>query len=137
MGSSYGGPERRQHIREKAHFMIRYRIVHPPEVVMELGQGEFEGVMLDISEGGMALVMTDSVPKGTQVKLKWTLIDPHASAEDRIRDFEVAGEVRHCVRLREDEVRLGIAFVGIEEGDRKAIAQFIEHNPPRSGGGAS
>jgi c-di-GMP-binding flagellar brake protein YcgR len=135
MSVGYTNPERRKFRREKAHFTILYRITQPPEVIMDVGMRELEGVMLDISAGGMALVMTSDVPQGTRIVLRWTLVDPHAQSDDRIRDFQVEGEVRNSVRVRKDEIRLGIAFVGVGEGDRRAIEQFIEHNPRRSRGG--
>jgi c-di-GMP-binding flagellar brake protein YcgR len=131
MSVSYAGPERRKFKREKAHFTINYRIAQPPEVIMDVGKREIEAVMLDISEGGMALITTCEVPKGTRMNLRWTLIDPRAQTDDRIRDFRVEAEVRHCVRVREDEFRLGLSFIGFGEGDRRAVGQFIEHNPRR------
>ena len=125
---NYDGPERRRHHRQRAHFITNYRITQPPEVIMNIGQDSFEAVMLDLSEGGMAIVTRHNIPEKTTMSLEWTLINPHAVEDDRIRKFEVIGEVRDCDQLEEDEFRLGITFVGIGDGDQKAIAEFIRAN---------
>ncbi|MCG8431943.1 MAG: PilZ domain-containing protein [Candidatus Omnitrophica bacterium] len=124
----YRGPERRRFQREKAHFLINFAITQPPEVIMRVGQKSVEAVMLDLSEGGLALVGVHEVSPGAKVEMKWTLINPHAVAEDRIRDFILSGEVRDCTMLKDHEYRLGITFLDAGGGDRKAIREFVAAN---------
>ena len=124
----YGGPERRQFERRRAHFITNYKIIQPPEVVMNIGSKAIEAVMLDLSVGGMALVTKHNIPVGTSMRIDWTLINPYAETDDRIRKFEVQAEVRHNEKIEEDEYRLGITFVNVGKGDQKAIEHFVKSN---------
>lgn len=124
----YDGPERRKYERKRAHFITSYKITQPPEVIMNMGKRNIESVMLDLSEGGMALITKYVVPVETVLRLEWTLINPYAENDDRIRRFVLDGQVRTCAKLEEDEYRLGVTFLDLQEGDRKAIAGFIAYN---------
>lgn len=126
--TNYDGPERRQFERKRAHFITSYKIMQPPEVVMHMGTRHIDSVMLDLSEGGLALITKYIVPVDTMMRMEWTLINPHATHADRVRKFVIDGRVRTCLKIGEDEYRLGIIFLDVGEGDREAISEFVKEN---------
>ena len=126
MPDHYDGAERRKFKRLKANFIVIYRVDKPLEVVMVVGTREITALMLDMSEGGMAILTGYNIPMQTIIYLKFTLINPYVFTDDRIRTMEITGEVRYNARLENNEYRLGIYFMRISDEDKAAIVSFVK-----------
>ena len=125
---SYGGLERRKYTRKRGYCLLNYKITQPPEVIMVVGRREVEAVMLDLSEGGLSLATRYDIAVGARVYVRWTLVNPYTSIDNRLRQIEVSAEVVNNAEMAEDEYRLGITFLDLLPGDRLAILDFIKNN---------
>ncbi|MBU1125304.1 MAG: PilZ domain-containing protein [Candidatus Omnitrophica bacterium] len=123
--NKYEGQERRKFKRLRVDFVVNFNVHKPIEVVMKIGNKEIDAVMTDLSEGGMALIADYDIPTSTILSMRFTLFNPLALEDDRVRKLEVIGEVRYNALLQKEEHRLGILFTHIHESDRKAIASFV------------
>ncbi|MBN2120554.1 MAG: PilZ domain-containing protein [Candidatus Omnitrophica bacterium] len=121
----YKGPERRESERLEVHFILVYEVHKPLEVRMFIGKREVDALMLDLSEGGMAILTNYDIPIETFLSIKFTLINPNEIDDKRVTLIEIMGQVRYNVLSDKDEYRLGICFTNIDEQSKKAIAGFI------------
>jgi len=126
MNEQYKGQERRQFKRSRVNFIITYRVNRPPEVIMVVGHKEIHAIMLDLSEAGLAILTRYNLPVSAILLMKFTLINPHAFGDSRIRRMEILGEVRNNSLIQEKERRIGILFIQIDKEDKQAIANFVK-----------
>ncbi len=121
--------ERRQFQRLNVNFIVTLQVHNPPEVRMSVGGLDVDALMLDISEGGMAITTDYEIPSGTLLYIYFTLINPHKTEDDRVTKMEISGEIRSCVPSgNHKQHRLGISFSQIKEYDKRAIAEFVRLN---------
>jgi len=127
MNNEFAGSEKRRSKRLKAHFTLIYQVNKPPTVVMNIGYGrEIEALMLDLSEGGMAIITNYDIPKDSVLLIKFTLINRALEGDNRIIKMDMTGVVCYNSLSENEEHRLGIHFTQISEKDRKAIMDFIK-----------
>jgi c-di-GMP-binding flagellar brake protein YcgR len=127
MNNGYSGSEKRKSRRLKASFTLIYEVNKPATVVMNVGYGkEIDGLMLDLSEGGMAILTNYDIPKTTVLSIKFTLINRALQGDNRIIKMNICGIVCDNVLSKNEEHRLGIQFSGISEKDRLAIMDFTK-----------
>ena len=126
MLDDYKGRERRKFKRVRVNFTAIFRIDKPIYVRMMAGNHEVDGVLLDLSEGGLCILTTFDIPASTILLIKFVLIDAHSFADNRIAKMDVVGEVRYNILFGKQEHRLGIYFTQISDKDRKTIADFVE-----------
>ncbi|MCX5701862.1 MAG: PilZ domain-containing protein [Candidatus Omnitrophica bacterium] len=121
------GIERRKFKRLRVNFTVVYQVDRPLVARMTLGwRKEVEALMLDLSEGGMAIVTNYNIPPETILSLKFTLINLTLSSEKRIRIMRMTAQVRYNIPTGKKEHRLGVCFLEIEEEDRLAIVDFVK-----------
>jgi len=118
---------RRRHERLKVEFTLNYRVDTPLEVRMSIGwDSEVDAVMVDLSEGGMAILTNCDIPVGSVLSINFTLINLTATEdEERIKTLAITGEVRSNFMVDKTERRLGIKFVQINQKEKEAIADFV------------
>jgi c-di-GMP-binding flagellar brake protein YcgR len=126
--------ERRRGDRVRADFTLTYSIRRPSLLNIAIGEKQLEGVMLDLSENGMAIQTAKNVPVKKKVRMHFTLVNPVAtSMDDRIKEMQISGEVKYNRILEPGKYRLGICFVKITKKDKDIIADYvstvIKHNP--------
>jgi c-di-GMP-binding flagellar brake protein YcgR len=126
MQDDYKGIERRKFKRVKVNFTAIYRIDKPIYVRMMAGNREVDGVLLDLSEGGLCILTALDIPASTILLIKFVLIDAHNFGEKRIAKMDIVGEVRYNILFGKYEHRLGIYFTQISDKDRKTIEDFVE-----------
>ena len=117
--------ERRKHRRLSVNFIVIYRVHQPFEVVMVVGNREISAMMVDLSEGGMALVTEYDIPAETRLLLHFTLINPYGVTADRAKTMEIDGSVRYNIALGKHEHRLGVCFQDVPSDDAQSIASFV------------
>jgi len=126
MDNKYSGPDRRKFRRVKANFIVIYKINHPLEMRMMLGDNEVHAVMFNLSENGVALLTNYNIPSSTLLSMKFILINDNAISDaERIKQIKVNGEVRYSMRSERGECRLGIRFTDTSEADQRTIANFV------------
>lgn len=127
MTEPFSDRDRRRHERLKVEFTLNYRVDTPLEVRMSIGwDSEVDALMVDLSEGGMAILTSCDIPVGSVLSINFTLINLTAiEDEERIKTLSIAGEVRSNFRVDQADRRLGIKFVQINQKDKAAIAEFV------------
>ncbi|MCK5305735.1 MAG: PilZ domain-containing protein [Candidatus Omnitrophica bacterium] len=126
MKQDYSGPERRENKRVDVSFIIAYRVNKAPTIFMLVGGKEVYALMMDLSEGGMALLTEYEIPVGTELSIKFTLINFEVEKEHRTRVMKITGKVKYCGPSEKEENRLGISFTQIKKEDKAAIANFVK-----------
>jgi len=142
MTEAPSGRERRKFERLRVDFILNYRVDTPLEVRMSIGwDSEVDALMVDLSEGGMAILTSCDIPVSSVLSINFTMINLTAvSDENRIKTLSIAGEVRSNFAVDKTDRRLGIRFVQISQKDKEAIADFVRmtltHNaePPAQPG---
>jgi c-di-GMP-binding flagellar brake protein YcgR len=130
MNNQYPGREKRSSKRLKAKFSLFYQVNKPPTVVMNIGYGrEIEALMLDLSEGGMAILTNYNIPNSTVLSIKFILINRALHGDNRLIKLSMAGIVCYNSLSENEEHQLGIRFTQISEKDKKAIGDFIKLSP--------
>lgn len=121
--------ERRIYKRLNVNFIVTFQVNKPPEVRMSVGGLDVDALMLDLSEGGMAITTDYEIPSGTELYIYFTLINPNRKEDDRVTKMELLGEVRSCTGIDNNKQRrLGICFSQVKDGDKLAIGDFIRLN---------
>ncbi|MBI5873626.1 MAG: PilZ domain-containing protein [Candidatus Omnitrophica bacterium] len=121
--------ERRKFKRLNVNFIVTFQVNRPPEIRMSIGGMDIDALMMDLSEGGMAITTDYEIPSGTLLYIYFTLINPFRNEDDRVTKMELLGEVRSCSILdNHKQRRLGICFTQMKEDDKKAVADFVKLN---------
>ena len=127
MVDEFPGIERRKFKRLRVNFTVIYQVDKHLVARMMLGwRKEVEALMIDLSEGGMAILTNYNIPVSTILIIKFTLINLTVSSDKRIRVMRMMGQVRYNMPSEKKEHRLGICFIEIDEEDRKTIADFVK-----------
>lgn len=132
MVPTYTDLERRKFKRLAVNFIVIYRVHQPFEVIMIVGNKEINAMMVDLGEGGMALVTEYDVPPDTRLLLRFTLINPYGVTTDRVATMELDGEVRYNVALAKSEHRLGVCFHDVPLKDQRSLASFVRLSHQRA-----
>ena len=126
MDNTPKGEDRRKFKRLKINFIVYYQVNKPLEIRMKVGSNEVNALMLDLSEGGMAIVTNYDIPISTTLQVKFTLIDKYSHSDTRSRSMDITGEICNNVLYKQKERRIGISFTDIDSGDREAIVSFVK-----------
>lgn len=111
------GKERRQHVRFEKSLTVDYTVEKKPHL-------KTSGATVDISEGGMKLIVNEKLPKGAVLDFKIALSNPGDTAE-------VEGEVVWSEDAGADDAsgkRLfysGIKFSAIKQPAGKNLIDYI------------
>ncbi len=125
MNEDYSGVERRKYKRIPVNFIVKYCIRKPMDAIMLIGNMEIKAVMIDLSEGGMAIITDYGIPLGTELALKFTLVDIYTSdQEDNNKIIETLGRVTYCTPIDKTN-RIGISFTEISKQHVSTITDFV------------
>ena len=96
--------DKRKFKRAKINFIITYRIHKPLETRVKFGGEEFHALLLDLSEGGIAISAKQNIPVSTVLLVKLILVDYSTSDKgDRFKERDVIGEVRNNIPEGKDK----------------------------------
>lgn len=110
MDNTYIDNERRSHKRLRMNCTIIYRANEPVSARFIMKGKDVEAQMLDISQGGMAMVTDYDIPVSTVLSMRFTVLKVDKEIVNFSGPVEVVGEVRSNVPAEKDEHRLGIWF---------------------------
>lgn len=114
-------------------FTLIYQVEKPLALRVQLGfTDEIDALMLNLSDLGMAIITKYDLAAGTQLYIKFSIIDLRLQGDERCRHMEITGEAVSNISLLDASHRIGIRFDRISEADRLAITNFVERNklPP-------
>lgn len=119
--------ERRQDKRVNVRFTVSCEIYNSPRVVMVIGGKSLYALMIDLSEGGMAIETKYKLPVKSILFMKFTLINHFTNDdESRFREMDMAGEVKYRIPFEEKKHRVGIMFTKLAAEDKQAIGEFVK-----------
>lgn len=131
MEQSYNGPERRKFKRVKVNFTLIYRAGLPLSTRIAIdGNNAIDALMLDLSQEGMAFLTNSNISIGTQVMLRFTLIDFSVNNDERVNNMDMTAKVVSNAKVSAGEYRLGIQFTQISNEDENVIAEFVKNKEP-------
>ncbi len=123
----YSGNDRRRFQRLDLNIAVFCRVTEPPSVCVQVGDKEMEATMLNLSEGGIALLMNYNIPFWTILLIKFTLSKMDKDGKVKFyAPLEIKGEVRSNISLEKNEYRLGIRFMDLDYEDKAAISDFMK-----------
>ena len=125
VGKKDTGEDRRKFQRLVIKPIVKLVVNSAPEGGTDIVGLSSEGVMLDISEGGIAVLLNNKIPASALVSADFTLSYTSPLTKDSHRRISAYGEVRYCKALSAREYRVGVAFKKISDDDKSFIAQFV------------
>ena len=117
--------ERRRHKRSHASFIVNCRVREPVDVILATGQREAGALMIDLSEGGVAITSPHAIPVGAIIHLSFTLINTHAKDDSRHTAIDAIGTVVSTL-AGQREYRLGVCFTHLSDMSRVAIRNYVQ-----------
>lgn len=115
MESAYSGIDRRNYKRMRMNCTVIYRINEPPVTHFVMKGRDIEAKMIDISQGGMAMVTSSDIPVSTVLSMRFALLNVDREIVKFSGPLEVTGEVRSSAPLEKNEHRLGIYFTKMKK----------------------
>jgi len=114
MDATYNGIERRSQKRVRVNCTVVYRLNEPPSARFIMQGKDIQARMVDVSQGGMAMITDYDIPVSTMLSMRFTLLNVNKEAVTFSGPMDVTGEVSSNVALEKDEHRLGIDFTKIK-----------------------
>ena len=124
----YSSPaDRRKDKRVEDIFTVTYRLRETIDVKIKTpDEKQYTGVAVDISAGGIGVVVTQKIPAGTRLHLKFTLVNTLSPSDtNRQRTFELTGQSRHCQPTHNGAFRAGILFDDINAEQSTFINEYV------------
>lgn len=126
MDGCYRGDDRRKFRRIRVNLNVIYHRSGAFEVSVRNLDRENLAVMLDISEGGIAIITDLQIPVNTVIMVKFLFnSNGKVVSLDFYGRIEVLGQVRYSSFVKKDVYRIGIAFIKLDETNRNKIHKFI------------
>ena len=122
---------KRKFKRLRVNLSVVYRIDKPATLRITIGNREIRATILDLSEGGLAVLTNYNIPVSTNLLIKFTLFKVEDEDVSFYGPMEIVGEVCYNMPLGGNEYRLGINFKRIKEGDKAEIINFVKINAMR------
>ena len=121
--------ERRRSERVDVGFTLVYSVENPYSLRISLGVAEdIDAIMLNLSELGMAIITKHDLPAGTELYIKFNLIDLRLSGEERRRHMEMTAQTVSNILVPKLSHRIGIRFDRISDEDKECIKNFVKRN---------
>ncbi len=129
MESNSNNQDQRKSERLDTAFTLIYQVEKPLALRMELGfTNSIDALMLDLSDLGMAIITRHDLPVGTQLCIKFNIIDLHLEGDARWQPMEITGQTVSNILLPDSSHRIGMRFDRISEADKLAISNFVRRN---------
>lgn len=74
MNAIYAGKERRANKRVRMNCTVTYRANEPMSARFMMGSNDVHAKMVDISQGGMAMVTDYDIPVSTMLSMRFTIL---------------------------------------------------------------
>lgn len=110
MESANSDMDRRNYKRVRMNCTVIYRINEPPVTRFVMKGKDIEAKMIDISQGGMAMVTSLDIPVSTVLSMRFALLNVDKEIVKFSGPLEVTGEVMSSTPLEKNAHRLGIYF---------------------------
>jgi len=117
-----------------AAFSLTFQVEKPINLRFQVGwDSDLGGLMVNLSDLGMAIITRHDLPIGTQLHAKFNIIDLHLKGDERWRHMEITGKVVSNISLSDVSHKIGICFEQVSVKDRLLISDFVKRNMIPSG----
>lgn len=119
--------ERRRYQRLGVNLSSLYKI-KAPDYVRNLFEerNEFEGMITDLSEGGLTMTVGHSLPVATKLSISFVIYEyDHLGIVNFYIPLKVSGYVRNINSDLNDEYRMGISFCGINDDKQERLEDIL------------
>jgi c-di-GMP-binding flagellar brake protein YcgR len=110
MEQTFSKTERRVDKRVRMNCTVIYRMNEPLYARFMMKGEDIEAKMVDISQGGMAMVTSYDIPIATILSMRFTVLKVSKEIVNFSGPVEITGEVRSNIPSSRDGHRLGIYF---------------------------
>ena len=110
MENAYTNTDRRNYKRIRMNCTVIYRMNEPPVTHFIMKGKDIDAKMIDISQGGMAMVTSLDIPVSTVLSMRFALLNVDKEIVKFSGPLEVTGQVKSSAPLEKNEHRLGIYF---------------------------
>ena len=117
MENTYINADRRNYKRVRMNCTVVYRMNQPPDAHFVMKGKDIDARMIDISQGGMAMVTNQDIPVSTVLSMRFAMLNVDKEAVKFSGPLEVTGEVKSSMPLEKNEHRLGIYFTKMKKID--------------------
>ena len=124
--NEYSGEEKRKFKRARVRLTVVYRTNQPLSMRLLTADKEVQATIIDLSEGGMAILTNYAVPASTVLLMRFTLFRGDKEDVSFYGPVAITGEVRYSTVVDKDLYRLGISFTEIAEEDKRQITEFVK-----------
>jgi c-di-GMP-binding flagellar brake protein YcgR len=122
MGYSYPDQERRKCRRVKQGYVLMYKMASGVKTRAFPAEAAYNGMMLDLSEDGMAFLTHQKIPLATCLVNKFILVNDLMTQQDnRFRPIEAEGKVCYQLCGQRGMYRVGLQFTRLSDDDRGFI----------------
>lgn len=125
MEEQYSGPERRKHKRVRVSLSVVFRKNDELDVKIFTEGKEAVASIVDIGEGGIAILTDLNVAVSTVLWVKFTLAKTEKPSVSYYGSIEVLGKVMSSMLTKAGPYRLGIAFQQIDDTTARQIFNFV------------
>ena len=117
--------DRREFKRIKSKCVIFCKVDSPAKAALTIKSREFNGVMIDLGEGGIGFYTMDKIPTSILTSNKFVMIDEKKAARKiPLRLIETQGRTCYSINWGQDAFRTGLQFTKISATDRSFIRKL-------------
>ncbi len=122
MGYSYPDQERRKCKRVRQGYVLMYKMASGAKTRALPSEAAYNGMMLDLSEDGMAFLTHQKIPLATCITNKFILVnEPMTQQDNCLRPVEAEGRVCYHLCDQRGMYRVGLRFTRLSDDDRGFI----------------
>ncbi len=117
------GLERRKHLRVPVDLSVSYSVKPPAQVQIKIDGQQRDATMVNVSEGGMALVIDCALPEMTKLDIRFQLHPKRG----RPVVVTCVGQVCYNFLLADyHRYHTGIEFIMIRDEEKRLVADFVK-----------
>lgn len=126
MYNGFWGRDRRRFVRLKVNLDVTFQAETPLSLRAMLAGRSVNATVLDIGQGGMALLTDYNIPAEAVLVLRFMLFKTDRAGLVSFSDpVEIVGEVRSSFLMENGQYRLGICFKSLRQGASAEINDFV------------
>lgn len=126
MYNGFWGRDRRRFQRLKVNLDVTFQAESPLSLRAMLSGRSVNATVLDIGQGGMALLTDYNIPAEAVLVLRFMLFKTDRTGMVSFSDpVEIVGEVRSSILMENGQYRLGISFKSLRQGQSAEVSDFV------------
>ena len=134
MENNHDGRNKRKSERLDVAFTAIFQVEKPINLRFQMGwDTDVDALMTNISDLGMSIISRHDLAVGTELHIKFNIVDFHLTGEERWQHMEAEGTIVYNIPLSDVNHKIGIRFDRISAADKSLISNFVKRNRISSG----